>query len=223
LNFGGSGFIPVAGDYDGDGETDVAVYQTSTDNWFVVGSSAGFFTPALNFGGTGFTSLVGDIDGDGKADPVVFQAGNWFAVGSTTGFTVLALNFRKSFGTHFAALTYTPFLGDVDGDGTDDLVVYELFHNSLSGVSAGAFFALGSSTGFMELALNFGGVGFVLLIGDFDGDGRTDIAVYQQSTGNWFVVGSTAGFFSPAVNFGGSGFIPVAGDYDGDGETDVAV
>jgi hypothetical protein len=29
---------------------------------------------------------------------------------------------------------------------------------------------------------------------DFDGDGETDVAVYQTSTGNWFVVGSTAGF-----------------------------
>jgi subtilisin-like proprotein convertase family protein len=58
---------------------------------------------------------------------------------------------------------------------------------------------------------------------DFDGDGRADIAVYQDATGNWFVEGSAVGFFSPALNFGGSGFIPVAGDYDGDGITDPAV
>jgi hypothetical protein len=66
LNFGGSGFIPVPGDYDGDGETDAAVYQTSTGNWFVVGKTFGFFTPALNFGGPGFLPVPGDYDGDGK-------------------------------------------------------------------------------------------------------------------------------------------------------------
>ena len=43
LNFGGPGFISVAGDYDGDGITDPAVYQTSSGNWFAVGSSSGFF------------------------------------------------------------------------------------------------------------------------------------------------------------------------------------
>ncbi len=45
--------------------------------------------------------------------------------------------------------------------------------------------------------------------GDYDGDGQTDVAVYQTSTGNWFVVGSTQGFFSPALDFGESGFVPV--------------
>ncbi len=58
---------------------------------------------------------------------------------------------------------------------------------------------------------------------DFDGDGRADTVVYQQTTGNWFAVGSGIGFFNVALGFGGSGFTPVAGDYDGDGITDAAV
>ena len=57
--------------------------------------------------------------------------------------------------------------------------------------------------------LSFGGAGFTPVAGDYDGDGKTDAAVYQQNTGNWFVLGSTTGFFSPALNFGGSGFVPV--------------
>jgi hypothetical protein len=48
----------VAGDYDGDGQTDAALYEESTGNWFVVGSSSGFFTPALNFGGLGFLPVL---------------------------------------------------------------------------------------------------------------------------------------------------------------------
>ena len=61
LNFGGSGFIPVPGDYDGDGETDAAVYQSSSGNWFVVGSTDGFFSPALNFGGSGFIPVLPQV------------------------------------------------------------------------------------------------------------------------------------------------------------------
>ena len=97
LNFGGPGFISVAGDYDGDGITDPAVYHTSSGNWFAVGSSTGFFNVALNFGGPGFTPVPGDYDGDGKTDAAVYQTstGNWFVVGSTDGFFSV-LNFGGS-------------------------------------------------------------------------------------------------------------------------------
>jgi hypothetical protein len=60
------------------------------------------------------------------------------------------------------------------------------------------------------------------VVGDFDGDGVTDAAVYQPATGNWFIVQSSLGF-KVVPHFGGPGFVPVAGDYDGDGKTDVAV
>ena len=104
---------------------------------------------------------------------------------------------------------------DFDGDGRADNVVYQQ--------ATGNWFAVGSSTGFFNVALGFGGSGFTPVAGDYDGDGITDAAVYQQSTGNWFAVGSSSGFFNVALGFGGPGFTPVPGDYDGDGETDPAV
>jgi hypothetical protein len=60
-----------------------------------VGSTSGFFSPALNFGGPGFIPVPGDYDGDGEADVAVYQTstGNWFVVGSTAGFFSPALNF----------------------------------------------------------------------------------------------------------------------------------
>lgn len=56
---------------------------------------------------------------------------------------------------------------------------------------------------------------------DFDGDGKTDIAVFRPATGQWFRNQSTSGFDS--VNWGQAGDIPAAADYDGDGKADVAV
>jgi hypothetical protein len=242
-----------AADYDGDGKTDAAVYEESTDNWLLLGSLSGFFIPAANFGGAGFIPVPGDYDGDRKTDPAVYEesTGNWFVAGSLAGFFSPALN--------FGGAEFTPVPGDYDGDGRFDPGVYQR--------STGHWFYAGSGSGFgQHLAFggpgfipvpadydgdgttdtavhqtatgnwfiaqssagfliypSFGGAGFVPVRGDFDGDGKTDAAVYEEGTGNWFVVGSSFGFFTPAVNFGGPGFVPVAGDYDGDGQTDAAL
>jgi hypothetical protein len=58
-------------------------------------------------------------------------------------------------------------------------------------------------------------------VADFDGDGRTDVAVFRPSTAIWHLARSTAGY--TAVQFGTSTDIPVVGDYEGDGKADVAV
>lgn len=57
---------------------------------------------------------------------------------------------------------------------------------------------------------------------DFDGDGKSDPAVYQEASGYWSITLSCSGsLFSEKL--GESGYVPVSGDYDGDFRADLAV
>jgi DNA-binding protein YbaB len=59
---------------------------------------------------------------------------------------------------------------------------------------------------------------------DFDGDARSDLAVFTPSTGTWSVLQSSSNYMNSfTVVSGASTDVPVPGDYDGDGKADIAV
>ena len=59
-------------------------------------------------------------------------------------------------------------------------------------------------------------------VNDFDGDGKTDVAVFRPSNGTWYIQQSSDASVQ-IVQWGLSGDIPVEADYDHDGTADIAV
>jgi hypothetical protein len=99
---------------------------------------------------------------------------------------------------------------DFDGDRKADL--------SLWRPANGDWYIINSSSNSFT-GFKFGQVGDRIVPADYDGDGRTDTAVYRAGT--WYLNRSSAGF--TGVQFGLPDDIPAPADYDGDGKADVAV
>lgn len=59
------------------------------------------------------------------------------------------------------------------------------------------------------------------VLADFDGDGRTDMAVW--CAGAWQVMPSSKGHAVETIQFGTAGDVPVPADFDGDSLADLAV
>ncbi len=58
-------------------------------------------------------------------------------------------------------------------------------------------------------------------VGDFDNDGKDDLAMYREKYGFWRFLNSSGG--NTTDQFGYDGAVPVVGDFDGDGKDDYAV
>jgi hypothetical protein len=63
------------------------------------------------------------------------------------------------------------------------------------------------------------------LSGDFDGDLKTDLAVYRPGSNGYFYILYSSNGAQVSYQFGSTTYndIPAVADYDGDGETDIAV
>ena len=69
--------FPLAGDVDGDGVGDLAVYRNGV--WYLDTNRDGTADQVVAFGGgAGDVPLLFDYDGDGRADLVIVRAGIWY-------------------------------------------------------------------------------------------------------------------------------------------------
>ena len=221
LLFGLSGDIITAGDYTGDGQTDVSTYRSAANTWFYSTSQT---TPQSNvtyvpWGVSGDIPVPSDYDRDGKSDVAVWRPsdGFWYVLRSSNN-TVL---YRQ-----WGANGDTPVTGDFDGDLINDFVIVR---PNEAGVTPNyQWYLLQSNFDYgFPLTTRWGTAGDRIVPGDYDGNGKTDIAVFRPSDGIWYVIPSNA---STAINTARLGFqwgmigdIPQPADYDGDKRTDYAV
>lgn len=77
--FGDEDYLPVPGDFDGDGTCDVAVFKAEDGIWRVRGLTR------LYFGASGYLPVPGDYDNDGIEDIAIFwpSTGLWAVRGET--------------------------------------------------------------------------------------------------------------------------------------------
>ena len=79
-----------------------------------------------------------------------------------------------------------------------------------------------NTTGFADVAINYGLPGDYPVVGDWDGDGTATIGIYRN--GNFYLRNSnTVGFADIVFPFGMPGDQPIAGDWDGDGTDTIGV
>jgi len=195
----------VLNDYDGDGKSDLAVYNSG--RWYIY-SLARNSTLAYG-GGWGSADSIpvsGDYDGDGKSDLAVYNSGRWYIYS-------LARSSTLAYGGGWGGTDSIPLSGDYDEDGKSDIAVYQ---NSLWYIYSLA------KTNTLLYGGKWGLANAIPLSGDYDGDGHADLAVYKD--GYWYIYSlvRSATLLNGGA-WGGPNSIPVSGDYDGDGKTDLAV
>jgi len=201
----------------------VVSYEESSGRWTIT-------TPGLNAYSVvagpswspdaGWTVFQGDFNNDGFVDLAGRQAGgNWY-VALNNGNAAFSVSNWGVWNTNEAARWQFEQVADINGDGKDDIIAQNKSGEWWAAVSDGTSFNnqyLGrwNANAYSEV-----------VVGDFNRDGRDDIAGFQDGNGQWWIGLSTGTRF--LTRFAGrwnaaAGFHDVqVGDFDGDGKDDLA-
>jgi hypothetical protein len=212
------------GDFNGDGIPDVAVADKVIS--VLLGDRDGSFRPSVNYsaGITPAAVAVGDFDGDGKLDLAVANVGQEYTpttvsilLGNGDGTFQPPSNYPVQVGAISIAV------GDFNRDGKLDLAVANGNYPS-SSISI----LLGNGDGTFRAAVNYEIVGapYVVVVGDFNRDGKPDLAVGTGLDANVVIMlGKGDGSFQPAVNYpvNVEAISMAVGDLNNDGKPDLVV
>lgn len=208
--WGTSGDIPMLGDVDGDGLDDMIVWRPSNGRWYAK-SSATFKTLVNRAYGSSAhddVPLVGDLDGDGKTEMIIWRPstgasnnGRFYAM-TAAGETI----FNSSWGA--GRLGDIPLIGDVDGNGADEVVIFR--------PSTGRWYPKSIDNTRPVSSIRLGAAGDRPMMFDVDGDGDDDAVVWRTygDKAYWYARDSASEklpFYG--VQLGSAGETPTAGNY----------
>jgi hypothetical protein len=243
----GPGGRVVIADLDGDGKPDliipdayagkISIYQNISTNGSL---TAGSFGPRVDLPmviGTydnPYTIAVADLDGDGRLDIIALNAdNNVISILRNTGSPgILTTN---SFATRIDLPAGNSMRGlavqDLNGDGKPDIVAANNGDNTISIFQNISTIGNIAFTTRVNFTTGFGPVG--VAIGDFDGDGKPDLAVVNANSVTISVFQNIMGAgdniktnsFAPKVDFPAltAGYAIAIGDMDGDSKLDLVV
>jgi hypothetical protein len=207
----------VAGDFNGDGNLDLAITDASGVA-ILIGNGDGSFQPAVTLHAPpGLLSLaVADFNGDGNPDIAVAWGNN------------VGVYLSNGDGSFKSLVPYaagngpnTVIAADLNGDGFQDLAVV----NSSDG-DIGILLGNGDGTFQPQVTYPVEAGPNGIAVGDFDGDGKLDLAVANNSSSTVsLLLGNGDGTFQAATNYatGLNPGSPAAGDFNNDGRLDLVV
>ncbi len=215
-NFGVPTDIPVAGDMNGDGFTEVGVYHPETGAWYFDLDNSGSWSGCLATGGTDLCltqfgtptdiPVTGDWNGDGIDEVGVYtQGGSWYFDMDGSG----TWNPEKdAFKLNFGGPGHIPVTGDWNGDGVTEVGTY--FQGTWYLDDGSGSWTPATDTVYQ----NFGAPGHIPVTGDWNDDGKTEVGTYYQ--GSWFLDNGNGRWDGDAVdqvipNFGTPADKPVTG------------
>jgi hypothetical protein len=237
LSQGGGRFLLASGDFNGDGFTDLVLlsYNGSLSISILLCDGTGHFTQGSTAGtvpGLSDVVTVGDFNRDGALDLIMTTTGP----AGNPQLTFIPGDGHGNLGTpQFASLLINePFLpADFNRDGNLDLLMTPEESGGASGPET-IYLGQGNGTGYTPEPLSaFGSYGTPAsvpspIIGDFNGDGIPDLAVFNGTSSVTVLLGDGTGAFTsapgPPTEIGNHSIIfgyPM--DINGDGVLDLVL